>query len=100
MWTFKVPDGTSKAALVETINATAHTYQGIPGLIRKYYGIAPDGATLVGIYLWETKPAADALFTDDWFGMVTKRWGAPPLRQDFETPMVVEAAEQRLVRAA
>ena len=38
MWTFKVPDGTSKAALVETINATAHTYEGIPGLIRKYYG--------------------------------------------------------------
>ena len=43
MWTFKVPAGTSKAQLVETINATAHTYEGIPGLIRKYYGIAPDG---------------------------------------------------------
>ena len=44
LWTFKVPAGTSKAQLVETINATAHTYEGIPGLIRKYYGIAPDGA--------------------------------------------------------
>ena len=49
MWTFKVPAGTSKAQLVETINATAHTYEGIPGLIRKYYGIAPDGSSLVGI---------------------------------------------------
>ena len=38
MWTFKVPAGTSEAQLVETINATAHTYEGIPGLIRKYYG--------------------------------------------------------------
>jgi hypothetical protein len=36
MWTFKVPTGTSKAQLIETINATAHTYEGIPGLIRKY----------------------------------------------------------------
>ena len=35
MWTFKVPAGTSKAQLIETINATAHTYEGIPGLIRK-----------------------------------------------------------------
>ena len=52
MWTFKVPAGTAKAQLVETINATAHTYEGIPGLIRKYYGIAPDGGSLVGIYLW------------------------------------------------
>ena len=61
MWTFKVPAGTSKAQLVETINATAHTYEGIPGLIRKYYGIAPDGGSLVGIYLWANKAAADAL---------------------------------------
>lgn len=99
MWTFRVPDGTAKAALIETINATAHTYQGIPGLIRKYYGIAPDAATLVGIYLWESKAASDALFTPDWVAMVTKRWGTPPLRQDFETPMVVESAEQRLVAA-
>ena len=61
MWTFKVPAGTSKAQLVETINATAHTYEGIPGLIRKYYGIAPDGSSLVGIYLWESQAAANVL---------------------------------------
>ena len=48
MWTFKVAAGTSKAQLIDTINATAHTYEGIPGLIRKYYGIAPDGGSLVG----------------------------------------------------
>ena len=38
VWTFKVPAGTGKQDLVNTINATAHTCQGIPGLIRKYYG--------------------------------------------------------------
>lgn len=108
MWTFKVPAGTSKAQLVDTINATAHTYEGIPGLIRKYYGIAPDGASLVGapdgaslvgIYLWDSKAAADAFYTPEWVAMVTKRWAAPPLRQDWETPMVVESAERRLVAA-
>jgi hypothetical protein len=99
MWMFKVPTDTSKAQLIETINATAHTYQGIPGLIRKYYGIAPAGDSIVGIYLWENKAAADALYTPDWVAMVTKRWGAPPLRQDWETPMVVESAERRLVAA-
>jgi hypothetical protein len=36
MWTFKVSAGTSKTQLIETVNATAHTYEGIPGLIRKY----------------------------------------------------------------
>jgi len=48
MWTFQVPLGTRKQDLIATINATAHTYQGIPGLIRKYYGIAEDGALACG----------------------------------------------------
>ncbi len=100
MWTFQVPEGTSKESLRQTIKATAHTYQGIPGLIRKYYGIRDDGKTLVGIYLWQSRAAADRLYTAEWVAMVAKRWGAPPLRQEWETPMVVEAAEKRLVEAA
>ena len=99
MWTFKVPQGTSKALLRETIGATAHTYEGIPGLIRKYYGIAPDGGSLVGIYLWEDKDAADAFYTAAWVAMVTNRWASPPQRQEWETPMVEESAERRLVAA-
>ena len=100
MWTFKVPDGTTKADLVSTIKASAHTYQGIPGLIRKYYGISEDGRSIVGIYLWDSKSSADKLYTADWVAMVTKRWGAPPTRQEWSTPMVVESAERRLVEAA
>jgi len=29
--------------------------------------------------------------------MATRRWAAPPQRQEWETPMVVESAERRLV---
>ena len=97
MWTFKVPATTSKAQLIETVNATAPAYAGIPGLIRKYYGIAPDGAALVGIYLWENRAAADTFYSADWMVTVTERWGAPPQRQDWETPMVVESAQGRLI---
>ena len=99
MWTFKVPAGTSKAQPIETINATAHTYEGIPGLIRKYYEIAPDAGSLVSIYLWESVTAANAFYTPDWVAMVTKRWAGPPQRQEWETPMVVESAERRHVAA-
>jgi hypothetical protein len=99
MWTFKVPAGTSKAQLIDTINATAHTYKGIPGLIRKYYGISPDANSIVGIYLGKNAAAANAFYTADWVAMVTKRWAAPPQRQEWETPIVVESAERRLVAA-
>ncbi|MDA0982054.1 MAG: YdhR family protein [Proteobacteria bacterium] len=100
MWTFKVPSGTSKDSLRETIKATAHTYQGIPGLIRKYYGIAEDGKSLVGIYLWESRAAAEKLYTQDWVVMVTKRWTSAPMRREWEAPMVSDNAEKRLVEAA
>jgi hypothetical protein len=65
----------------------------------KYYGITPDGSSLVGIYLWKNAAAANAFYTPDWVAMVTKRLAAPPQRQDWETPMVVESAERRLVAA-
>ena len=76
MWTYKLPAGTSKGQLIETINATAHNYEGIPGLIRKYYGITPDGCSLVGIYLWESVAAANAFHTADWVAMALRSWQA------------------------
>jgi hypothetical protein len=97
MWTFRVPAGTPKSQLLETINATAHTYEGVPGLIRKYYGITPDGSSLVGIYLWESAAAAAVFHTADWVAMATARWRTPPRRQEWETPMVVEGARRQLV---
>jgi hypothetical protein len=66
---------------------------------RKYYGIAPDGGSFVGIYLWESVAAANAFYTPDWIAMVTTRWAGPPQRQEWETPMVVESAERHLVAA-
>ena len=99
MWTYKLPARTPKAQLVETMKAGAHTYQGVPGLIRKYYGIASDGSSVVGIYLWENAAAADAFYTSDWIAMVTKRYGTPPRRQDWETPLVVESVERRVMAA-
>ena len=56
-------------------------------MIRKYYGITPDGGSLVGIYLWESVAAANVFYTPDWVAMVNKRWAGPPQRQEWETPM-------------
>lgn len=100
MWTFRVPEGTTKAALRQTIEQTAHNYVNIPGLIRKYYGIADDGRSLCGIYLWRSRAQAEAFYTQEWVKLVTDRWGAPPLRTEWETPMVVESEAGRLVTDA
>jgi hypothetical protein len=99
MWTFQLPADISKSDAVAIIRASAASYQGVPGLIRKYYGLTPDGTSLVGIYLWESRTAADAFYTDDWIARVSGRWQSQATRQDWETPMVVESAEHRLIAA-
>jgi len=99
MWTFQLPAEISKRQVTDIIGATAPAYQGVPGLIRKYYGLTSDGDRLVGIYLWENRAAADAFYTDGWKAAAAKRWAATPQRQDWETPMVVESAERRLIAA-
>jgi len=96
MWTFKVPAGVSRADIIERINATAHTYLGVPGLIRKYYVLAEDGKTMSGIYLWKSREMADAFYTPAWVALVTERWGGSAVRTSWDTPMVVNGRENGL----
>jgi len=77
--------GTSAAA-ANGRNATAANTAGYPA--------DPIAAAITG-----GVAAANAFYTPDWIAMVTKRWAGPPQRQEWETPMVVESAERRLVAA-
>ena len=97
-WTYKVMEGKSRQDLSDAANADASAYLGVPGLIRKSYGIAPDLKTVVEFYLWKSKADADRFFDREWDGVAGRRWeSAPMTRQDFETPVIVESAEKRLV---
>jgi len=73
--------------------------QGARGQVQGSVHRDHHGGSIVGIYLWENRAAANVFYTPDWVAMVTKRWAAPPQRQEWETPMVVESAERRLVAA-
>ncbi len=94
MWKFTLPADARKAQLDEIISASAGTYVGVPGLIRKYYGYALEQGRgeLGGIYLWRTRAEADAFYTPQWVEKVSARWGVAPQRHDWETPTVVESA--------
>lgn len=74
----------------EVFLSTAPKYQGMPGLIRKYYWLAPDGATAGGIYLWRSRADADAVYTDEWKAFVTGKYGSPPMLRYLESPVVVD----------
>lgn len=70
--------------------STAPTYQSVPGLIRKVYMLSEDGNTVGGIYLWNSRAEADAMYTESWRAFVRKKYGADPSITYFESPVVVD----------
>lgn len=92
MWTYAVPPALTEQVIREQFEAVAGNYLGVDGLIRKYFGFTPDATSVIGIYLWESKAAADAFYTDEWINGVVSRWGAMPRKDQWIVPVVAETA--------
>lgn len=91
IWNYEVMEGKSRQDLLDAANADAEDYRRAPGLVRLYYGIAPDLRSVTQIYLWQTKQSADRFFDREWDGATSRRWeSARMTRQDFEAPVVLE----------
>ncbi len=73
-----------------SFETSAPTYQGLPGLLRKHYLRAEDGSVGGGVYLWESKQAAEADYDEAWRHRLTERFGEPPSIEYFESPVTVE----------
>jgi hypothetical protein len=90
----------TETAIRDQFDNVAGNYLGVPGLIRKYFGFSDDATSVVGIYLWETKDAADAFYSEEWLSGVTERWGAAPVKQEWIVPVVAESVDGRVVGAS
>jgi hypothetical protein len=70
--------------------ASAPSYQNLPGLMRKHYLRAEDGNSAGGVYLWESREAAEAVYDEAWRRRLAERYGAPPTVEYFDSPVTVE----------
>jgi hypothetical protein len=86
---FKLPAGTIADEATKLLKESAPKYREVPGLIRKYFLLGEDG-TGGGVYLWESREAAEALYTVSWRNMIAERYGATPSIRYFETPVIVD----------
>jgi hypothetical protein len=96
---FRLPQGTSREDAKAMFEKSAPNYRGIPGLVRKYY-LYGDDQTGGGVYLWSSRDAAERFYSDSWRGTIAQRYGAQPEILFFETPVIVENAEQNAATAA
>ncbi|NVN86453.1 MAG: YdhR family protein [Rhodopseudomonas sp.] len=70
--------------------SSAPKYQNLPGLIRKYYIRSEDGRSAGGVYLWESRQAAEAVYGGEWRARVAQLYGAEPVIAWFDTPVIVD----------
>ena len=88
--TFRLPKAITQDEARRIFLSTAPTYQGVPGLVRKVYVLSQDGAAAGGIYLWNSRAEADAMYTESWKAFVREKYGADPLVTYFDSPVVVD----------
>lgn len=80
--------------------STAPKYRGVKGLRRKTYVLYPDGATVGGVYAWDSRADAEAMYTDAWRAFVREKYRTEPVVTYLETPVVVDnVTDQVLVDA-
>jgi hypothetical protein len=87
---FKLPATLDAKKAAELFEASAPKYRGLAGLVRKYYLFDAENHTGGGCYLWESRAAAERVYTAEWRKMITDRYGSAPEISFFETPVVVD----------
>ena len=73
---FDLPSPITLAEATGRFESSAPKYRNLPGLVRKYYVLAEDGRRAGGIYLWESRAAAEAAYNGEWRERVSKLYPA------------------------
>ena len=76
--------------------STAPKYQGVQGLFRKHYVLSQDGGTAGGVYLWNSRPEAEAMYTEAWRSFVREKYGTEPTVTYLESPVTVDNVAQQV----
>lgn len=97
MTTFVLPKPITREEARNIFLSTAPKYRGVPGLLRKTYVRSQDGTTVGGVYLWNSRPEAEAMFTDAWRSFVREKYGTDPTVTYFESPVVVDNVAQQVL---
>jgi hypothetical protein len=98
--TFVLPKPITREEARSIFLSTAPKYRGVQGLFRKTYVLSEDGATVGGVYLWNSKPEAEAMYTDAWRAFVREKYDTDPRVTYFESPVVVDNVTQEVLTDA
>lgn len=90
MTTFRRDKPWKLEEVAEVFKSTAPKYLDMPGLVRKQYFVTESGDRAGGLYLWMSRAAAEACYTDEWKAMVAAKYGARPEIVYMYVPVTVD----------
>ena len=97
--TFQLPKPITLDEARKTFLSTAPKYQGVTGLIRKYYMLSQDGSTVGGVYLWNSREEADAMYTESWRSFVREKYGTDPSVTYMDSPVIVDNLSHEIIES-
>lgn len=83
-----LPAGTGEGAVRAGFEAAAPTHAATQGLLRKYYAF--DDESVGGVFLWESREAAEAFHGAAWRDRVRRRFGHGAEVEYFEAPVILD----------
>ena len=86
---FTLPAPLSPAEASAAFASSAEAYRGVDGLRHKHYLLSDDGMVAGGVYEWETRTAAELMFTDEWRQRIVAKYGSDPTVEYFVSPVQV-----------
>jgi hypothetical protein len=98
--TAPVPAGWTRAQWLEHSRRIAPRFQSIPGLIRKQFLFSAEQGLGGGVYLWESREAAEACYAGVWRENFKNAFGADPRIQFFDSSVVVDNVAHEIEVAA
>ena len=95
--TFTLPKPITREEARGIFLSTAPKYRGVQGLFRKTYVLSQDGRTAGGVYLWNSRPEAEAMYTDSWRAFVREKYGTDPTVTYFDSPVLVDNVAEQII---
>jgi hypothetical protein len=94
---FQLPSPITRDEARKLFLSAAPRYQEVAGLLRKYYVLSQDGSSGGGIYLWNSRAEAEAMYTESWKALARETYGADPSITYFESPVVVDNVMNEII---
>jgi hypothetical protein len=94
---FTLPTPLTREEARSIFLSTAPKYRGVQGLFSKHYLLSQDGLTVGGVYVWNSRPEAEAMYTESWRSYVREKYGSDPTVTYFECPVAVDNVAERIL---